>query len=61
VRTSTWWFPKRKYGLHFYPFSGFGTYPFRTTLRLLLPDETNIPGVVYGGDRTLRVKYSGMS
>ncbi|CCO31225.1 hypothetical protein BN14_05262 [Rhizoctonia solani AG-1 IB] len=46
----------RKYGAHQYM-----VVSEATTLRLLLPDETNIPGVVYGGDRTLRVKYSEFS
>ncbi|CAE6428160.1 unnamed protein product [Rhizoctonia solani] len=42
----------RKYGAHQYI-----VVSEETILRLLLPDRTNIPGVVYAGDRTFRAKY----
>ncbi|QRW18784.1 cytochrome P450 family protein [Rhizoctonia solani] len=43
----------RKYGAHQHI-----VVSEETLLRLLLPDGVDIPGVVYGGDRTLRAKYS---
>ncbi|KAJ1311451.1 hypothetical protein OPQ81_009940 [Rhizoctonia solani] len=43
----------RKYGAHQYI-----VVSEETLLRLLLPSGTSIPGVVYAGDRTFRVKYN---